>query len=298
MSCVKFPCKKRRKVENFCEQSGGAYQKYFSLSETPTCILSNHSINCKVTERFFTYGGIPYEAAQPLGLRHCGRHRPAVRRSRVRLERAVHPHRRRVHRLDEGPAEPDVHPGDDPVLYRLPAVRPAGRKAQRQKRRAPGRGPVSGRLFHRQPLPVAADAVPGLRRAVRPGLRPQLQRRDEHHGPLVPGPARPDLRRAADGLRRRQLSDRQAVPGLDTCRRRRLAHQLSGAGHRMLCGAGGVLLLFRSTRCGLYRPGGQGRQCRVPSRCRGCHSRPNAEKKTLSGCITSGPSRSALPDWP
>ena len=36
------------------------------------------------------------------------------------------------------------------------------------------RGPVSGRLFHRQPLPVAADAVPGLRRSVRPGLRSQL----------------------------------------------------------------------------------------------------------------------------
>lgn len=47
---------------------------------------------------------------------------------------------------------------------------------------------------------------------------------------LVPRSARPDLRRAADGLRRRQLSDRQAVPGQDTCRRRRLAHQLSGAG--------------------------------------------------------------------
>lgn len=29
-------------------------------------------------------------------------------------------------------------------------------------------------FFIRQPLPVAADAVPGLRRAVRPGLRSQL----------------------------------------------------------------------------------------------------------------------------
>lgn len=76
------------------------------------------------------------------------------------------------------------------------------------------------------------------------------------------------------------------------------AHQLSGAGHRMLCGAGGVLLLFRSTRCGLYRPGGQGRQCRVPSRCRGCHSRPNAEKNHFLAVLRLGHRGQRWPDWP
>lgn len=151
--------------------------------------------------------------------------------------------------------------------------------------------------FHRQPLPVAADAVPGLRRAVRPGLRPELQRRDEHHGPLVPGSARPDLRRAADGLRRRQLSDRQAVPGLDTCRRRRLAHQLSGAGHRMLCGAGGVLLLFVAPGADFTAPAVKGGK--TVSRPAAADVTPGQMlKKPPSGCTTSGPSRSALPDWP
>ena len=227
---------------------------FLSFAESFDTLNSEQSIS--------NIGGTPYEATEPLGLRHRGRDRAAVCRAGLRLERAVHAHRRGVHRLDQGPAEPDLHPGDDLLLHRLPAVRPALRQAQRQKRRAPGRGAVSDRLFPGQPLPLSADAVSGLRSAVRPWLRPQLQCRYEHHGALVPGQAGPDLRRAADGLRRRQLPHRQALPGLDPRRRGRLAHQLPGAGRRLLRGAGGVLLLLRGSRRGLHRPRRQRRQGR------------------------------------
>lgn len=147
MSCVKFPCKKRRKVENFCEQSGGAYQKYFSLSETPTCILSNHSINCKVTERFFTYGGIPYEAAQPLVYAIVG----VIVLLFAGLVYAWSVLSTPIGAEFTGWTKAQLSLTFTLVMILfcigLPAVRPAGRRLSAKNSRAPGRSPVSGWLF-------------------------------------------------------------------------------------------------------------------------------------------------------